>query len=263
MNNIFEQIFYSLYYQAFMPAFLVIAIIFAILILILGKYFSKKYSKRIVTVICTVAMIPLIFIIYEAIPYYFKIHATLTCNTQEAIANYNNAIKFAIIPAEKGFLYADLGTYYGGVMHNGVMAIENYENAYKYLKTYKSKKSLWGVIAALNYKARGDFDKAIEIFEEIEAYGGIATVYILKNDYKNALIYSTKFVLKSPNSHNYVQRATIYKNLGNNDLAQKDYDKALKLCRNQTQKDQIQNIFKNYKTYEHDRNNIARKNLNL
>lgn len=155
---------------------------------------------------------------------------------------YKSAIKSAIIPRARATANLELARYYLTEEHNGIKALKHFEEAYKYKKSYKDMTAL-GMI----YTAKGDYEKAINVEKDQNAYTAIAINYIFLKDYTNALKYVNTAIEKNPaNCWNYRTRAVIYENLKQRNSALEDYQTAIKYC--PFREDEIHKDIENYKT---------------
>ena len=240
LYNIIESIFINnIYYLIFTPIITGIAFILAILFLVFA-FKNKKAHFLIYTVI-------LAFIAYQAVPYFYYLKILSAKSEADMIKNYNLAAKTACSSAYKGFLYADAANYFS-MEKNAFRAIEYYDLAYKYLKNYKSK-TAW-ILAPYIYIAAEEYDRAIEISNAIQAYSAAAEAYILKEDYNSALSCIDKVLAKNPkDAWGLAMRAVIYKNLNKNEMAQKDYEEALKLCKYSNCINRTKNSYADYKVW--------------
>ena len=95
-----------------------------------------------------------------------------------------------------------------------------------------------------NALAAGQFDKALEFFQEAEKTGEqveavqhkLASVYLLKADYKNSIAHFQKLLgLNSKNSKAFIGLAISYLHLGQYDLAEAALKEAQQLPNNTPQ----------------------------
>ena len=158
--------------------------------------------------------------------------------------NYKDTVKYmkiaantSLIPWQKGAIYCHIAFEYGA-SKQGPKAIEYYNKAYKYIKSYKYK-SLW-LTAPLVYDTYGDTEKAIEIAESLKLYSLAAIYYIAKEKYPEALDAANKGIQLSPNSFgNYLYRAYINRVIGNKNEEIANYQKALSLTKTEKQKQMV------------------------
>lgn len=257
MINIVDSFFNSIYYTGFMPFIALFTLILAIIILVL----SFKTKSNIIKGISFILIIFLFLITYHIIPYFYTVKSVFSDNKQDVIENYNIAIKTAVFPIHKGLLSLD----YAAVLSRYKMPHEaksKYEEAYYHLKEYKP--SLQWSLAGLFYTNIADYKKAFEIYNFNNNFESITKLFILQNNYNKALEYSNNAVDKTPSAWTYAQRAAIYKNLGKNDLAEQDFNKAL-LHAKQRNIDikKLQYLYDNPESYYKEQINLARKNMGL
>lgn len=268
MYNLFE-FFYNpesvgiIVYWAIMPFLIILSIIFLTISLVVTFKTKKLYAK--------ISLAISFILFYLMLPACFEllaIHSSGDLNPDNInltmgkdiehdkgyINNLERAIKVSLFPAQKGFLQLSLANYY---VFDNDLSIENYEKAFHYLKRYDN--ILW-THAIVRYYVRGDFDKVIAISNANEVYVSTAQAYIMKHDYENALYWINKAINKNPQSAGSIAiRSNIYRNLGDENSARKDYLKALRYCKDEkTQgyvnslyknKNQIEEMWKNMKTH--------------
>ena len=167
------------------------------------------------------------------------------CAIQNGFAmNYQKFEKYMNIAANTSLIPWQKGAYYGliasemNINHQGPKAIEYYDKAYKYIKSYKYKQ-VWATAFLIYYYA-GDTEKALKIAEELEAYVFIARHYIIEQKYPEALNAANKSIKKAPDWFScYLTRAYINMVLGNKSEELADYQKALSLAKDEKQKQSI------------------------
>lgn len=138
------------------------------------------------------------------------------------------AVQASIIPAEKSFMYENLGDMYflSLSLKDGNKAIEAYEKA--------NSPFVNGRLCSL-YTIKGDTQKAIDKCNLAERYQLLAVNYILQDNYTEALTQINKKV-ESNNERktamDYATRGFIYKKLNQTEKAQKDFEQAISMTKN-------------------------------
>ena len=253
----FEAMFESFWYQAFMLVFAGLALLLIPLVFFFG--IKNKSKNKVLSYFWTIVLVFLLFVVYESIPYYYTLKAMTASDKTEMAENYNKAITFAIFPEHKGVLYLNMSESYAA-MGCGREAIESYEKAYTYHKTYDK----WhDIMAGLLYIADENYTRAIEIYEKYEEYEMIAYIYTLVGDYNKALKYADKQIQIKPNLAAYESRAIAYRYLGKKSLADIDYIKALDFCKNDSCKTALRKRYNEYRTYTIKQHDLARKNYHF
>lgn len=153
-----------------------------------------------------------------------------------AINTVVKAIKLPTLPVHKGYLYAMKGYYLAYLYKPSdkevyFKAKEDFDNSYKYLKTYKTVFAP----AAINVYLQYDLDKAELIMRELNDYEGLTLINFIKDDYNSALENATKAIAKNPTAENYIIRSAICKILGQTEQSNKDYNYAKSMCKNDNQ----------------------------
>ena len=249
----FEAIFNSIYYQMFMPIISVLALVLLSVTIFVGIRFKGKAVKTLSLVLALF----FIFIVYEGILYFYAAKAVLANNKDEMVLNYDRAIKYSVLPEQKGVLYIEKSKSLAA-MGFGEEALKNYEKAYLYHQTYdKLSDSLAGLI----YIRSENYDKSIEIYEKIQDYGMLSYIYRLKGDYNKALEYANKQLEFSQERTSYIGRAIVYRYLGCDSLAQKDYEKALSLCPDDGCKNAFKKRSEQYQKFDRKQHETARQRL--
>ena len=216
-----------------------LVILLALVLLYLTMKSKAKQPVKISVIILLSA------VIFQAVPYYYTISAQQ--NSSYAIEKLEYAAKFTLIPYHKGLLYSDIGSRCF-LEKDGKNALKYFEKAQRYGNFYNDN------FAPLHflYLANNQEDKALDIALKVGSTYQAGVSYILKNDYPNALLMLDKYIKTYGESINACKtRAIIYKNLNENELAQKDYKKAIELAKANNCKERIADIdrdFKNYKT---------------
>lgn len=208
--------FYNFCLNFFPLLMLITVVALIVFIVLLAK--SKK----------PVFIIPIIFVfIFGNQALMPIIHEGKATIASDYLGEYQKAIKATMFPAYKGILYAHLGDRYA-MDGNRKKAIEAYETAYKYTKSYKVD-SIW-FIASETYYKEGNFDKVIEISNGTGIVSNLPGAYIMKGDFEKALDAANKLIKKDPKWYNaYGIRANIYVNLNMPAEARQDYEKALEM----------------------------------
>ena len=75
----------------------------------------------------------------------------------------------------------------------------------------------------------------------------------MKNDIKKAELYNNKAIQKKPTYSNYAIKAYILKSTKNPLESITYYKKALSLCKDEKEKNIVQNTYKNFVKFENDR----------
>ena len=262
-------------YSVIMTVLSGLALLFFLPILFGCIFFYWRKSKVLLRVFTGLFLILTLFIVFGSVPFYYWAKAGNSENHKVAIANYDKAMTFAIFPEYKSLLYMDKFKRYMA-MGCGKEAIENYEKALSYHKSYSEPQKGYHLFAAMLYTRAEDYDKAIEIYKKYNDYIALSGVYRMMGDYKTALEYATQAVVMprvSSNPHRsaasykseaYHNRAIIYRHLGQDDLAQKDLQMAIKL--NPRNKDSYLEKYEQYELYEKrylEQHKLARRNYHF
>ena len=241
------------YYSVLTP---VVSFVSVILLIITVWIIIKKSKKSCIQIIFLIGLaICFAFLAYQWIPYLKIKNAVQTGN----IGEYRKAVKYALIPYQKGVFYAMMGNTYFYFNKDGEMALQCIETANKYTNDYTSDDFR---IAALIYNIKGDYNKAVSIAKTQDNINTLVISYILKNDYEQALIYANRCIdANAINPWNYCHRAIIYKNLAKYEAAEKDYRQAIELCGdNHNLKLRVSEMYAQYKTAVKDKySNLARE----
>lgn len=272
MKEILKNLFCLLYsdYTGFswmFWVFLICFILFPIFIfcIIIG---IKKYKAGNLKFIklCIPFYVLCIFCFYQLIPVLL-----FFCSYDDVNGSLRQlAIKTSLFPYQKGAYYCNSGTY--SFMNKDYKnSIKNYEEGYKYLKGYDFP--CWEQ-AFLDYYKLGKYDKSMEILNSyynknhrvynvlsinIEGFVSFwhSNIYIMQEDYPKALesVNATIQISKSKNkNYLYAKRGFIYRQLKKEDLAKKDLEKALTLCKDEKEISKIKNIYYNFRNIELERN---------
>lgn len=195
-------------------------------------------------------------LIWQIVPvgFWWKAYLTRTDMTYpELVAAYNGQVKYrfnnnysgyirymeiaantSLIPWQKGAYYCEIAKEYGE-SKSGPIAIEYYNKAYRYIKSYKYV-HCWG-LADIMYYLSGDIETAIKITESLNLYYSTSIYYIAKANYPKALECMNKYIDAHPNSsYGYAKRAYINNKLGYYDYELADYKRAISLSKNEKEK---------------------------
>lgn len=207
----------------------------------------------------------IILIMYQIIPVSIDFIANLISpfDIKRSLQLEQFAIKTSVIPWQKGGYYCNLATLHM-LDKDYKKMYENYDIAYKYLKSYKSP-SLG--ISYLHFYTKGDYDSAIEIAENWKGgktpYQFISNCYLMKGDIKNAELYIDKAIQQKESFSKIATKAYILKVTGKTKDSLAYYEKAKQLCKNEKEKHIVENTYKNFIEYENNRLNILRKQQGL
>lgn len=236
MRNLFFALYGSgIEWNIYCLAMLLVG--FVLLIVAIKKF---KKSAKIISIIVSVLLM------WQIIPCAFCLKSDIAqYNSQydKGIKYMEMAVNTAVIPWQKGIYYSKLADCYF-VLKQGKLIIENFDKAYKYIKSYSIYKP-FGYHSMLAYNAAGDYETYLKILKELKLYRFLA-IYevILNNDYKAALEYANLAVESGSQSvYDYATRASINYKLNNKSEEHKDYQKALELAKNQAES----NYVKGYK----------------
>lgn len=239
-----------MYYSVLMPFILIIGIAFFVISCV-AIYLSKTKSKPVFYSSILIAIFSL-FIVYQAVPYFYITKFTITNNVNDL----ETAAKTSLFSAQKVAIY-DLaaGTYLAE--KNIDEAVKNYDKMLEYLnKATLPEHILVPYItgAELAHLQAKEYDKVKEITEKYQENYTLAVIAcILQKDYNSALKYINKLIDKKTTYHYYATRALIYRNLGKDELAKQDYIKAKQLCLEKkctpAQQKTIKDKYDNYKNY--------------
>ena len=207
----------------------------------------------------------IIIILYQAIPVSldFVANAFSSFNIKGAIQVEQVAIKASLIPWQKGCYYCKLASLQLLDKDYNKM-FKTYDIAYNYLKSYKSPS--WGT-SYLSFYIKGEYDTAIEIAKNWKGgnipYQFISDCYLMKNNIKNAEISIDKAIQIKESYSNIATKAYILKITGKENEAITYYKKAKQLCKNEKEKNIVENRYKNFLEYENNRLIILRKQQGL
>lgn len=228
--------------------FLLMGIILLTISLVKLKKEGKSW-KRITTLIIS------ILFIWQIIPMIFYWNAYFAgynyISNSKLIAGYNEHKRFpfnfqsyekymkiaantSLIPWQKGSIYCKIANGYE-INKQGQKAIEWYNKAYKYIKSYKYK-NVW-LLASLLYNASGNTDIAVRIADEQKLYKVESDYLIGCGKYDEALSILDKESIKNVNY--YTRRAYLNRVLGNKDAERADYQSALSLVRNDKERKSV------------------------
>lgn len=235
-----DQNFINFIMSGFIILFIIVLAAFISVII----YGIKKYKKekRTGSIFVTFLVASFLFCVINQLSIVLFSSIALDCFLAK---DYINSVKYtkiaaeiAIFPMQKGNLYGELGIRQSSGLNNGAKAIESFDKAYKLTKTYNPEFTLgvieptWPIFASLIYFVKGDYDKSAEIAKERKMYNRLADCYYEQKDYNSALFYINKSIKQHQGTKylDFATRSRIHKKMGNFDLAQKDYEIALKLC---------------------------------
>lgn len=157
------------------------------------------------------------------------------------------AIYSSIIPWQKGALYCNLGNLYSK-NYRYKKSAEYYDEAYKFIKTYKYKNF---IPAESAYNIVRQYDKTLEILEihNINEYR-LTSMYVLNQKYKIALERLDKQITENPTGwYAYAVKAYIYNKLGDSNLAEENYQKALLFADKYNAKNSVDKIYNDFGKY--------------
>ena len=228
--------------------------IIAGLTIIIEQIKNKKITRKIIKF----SILGISFIcIYLTLCWWFLAIAMNSKNIQIAEKYHNLAVKTAIIPSVKSYMYYNEGAFYE-YTHNGEKAILSFNKAVSNtnpqtcnIKNYPNKACkdyiFSSFISLCNlYTIKGDSEKGTLICSNVGLYNMTVVNYLLKKDYTNALNKINENITRFENSNkkpdglSYAIRGNIYEHLGKAKEAQKDYKKAQTISKN-TRIKQIQN----------------------
>lgn len=210
----------------------------------------------------------IILIMYQIIPVSIDFIANLISpfDIKRSLQLEQFAIKTSVIPWQKGGYYCKLATLHM-LDKDYKKMYENYDIAYKYLKSYNCP--CWG-ISFLSFYTNKEYDKAIEIAKNfkdskrtIAQYQFISNCYLMKGDIKNAELYIDKAIQQKESFSKIATKAYILKVTGKTKDSLAYYEKAKQLCKNEKEKHIVENTYKNFIEYEKNRLNILRKQQGL
>lgn len=244
MQNLFTN---PVLYWTIMPLLTLASIIvFGIFVVKINKNNKGVWIGAIISGILSLQILPLFFEL-QSISYIDTKNFTVK-NEKGYINNLQNIIRTTIYPAQKGEMYRRLGEYYGS--KNLPLAVENYDKMRKYINCSSNNIC---AMPALTYFIAGEFEKLFEIADASNTQALAANACLIERNYSQALEYINKAIADKPDASDfYGTRAAIYRNIGKNSLANKDYTKALQLCKNKQCIERIHNRYTNYKTFAKD-----------
>ncbi len=174
----------------------------------------------------------------------------INCKDIQIAEKYHNlAVKTAIIPSVKSYMYYNEGSFYE-YTHNGEKAILSFNKAISdtnpktcNIQNYQNKdcKSyiFSSYISLCNlYTIKGDSEKGTAVCNNVGLYNMAVVNYLLKKDYTNALNKINENITrfetsnKRPDGLSYAIRGNIYEHIGKTQEAQKDYLKAQTISKN-------------------------------
>lgn len=214
--------------------FLCLAI--AIIVIARTKALNKKFGIKHYLFFVFASLI-----MYQIIPVGLNFATLSTKNHSKAVKLEEAAIKTAIIPYQKGAYYINMAIVYKfGNCPSQMM--ESYKKAYDYIKSYEY--IVW-LLVGMDAYSYGYYDEAIEISNH-SGYRVVPKIllsspdrvrllvlprsYIMKGDFKNALIFVDKAIKSKENFTNLALKAYILKQMGQKSEAKIFYEKAIKKC---------------------------------
>lgn len=224
------------------------------LTIIIEQIKNKRISHRIIKF----SFLGISFIcIYVTLSWWFLALAA-NCKEIQIVEKYHNlAVKTAIIPSVKSYMYYNEGAFYEST-HNGEKALLSFNKAISNtnpqtcnIQNYPNKDCKDYIFSSyislcFLYTIKGDFEKGTAACNNIGLYNMTVINYLLKKDYTNALNKINENITrfetsnKRPDGLSYAIRGNIYEHIGKNKEAQKDYQKAQTISKNAKIK-QIQN----------------------
>ncbi len=262
-----KDLFFNIWYNDMGSGWLLLVVVlFLLCIAFLTFNFArikarnKKLYRKHFIYLCLI-----IAIMYQIIPVSIDFIANIISpfDIKKCIQIEKIAIKTSVITWQKGGYHCNLATLHM-LDKNYNKMYENYDVAYKYLKSYKSPS--WG-ISYLAFYTNGDYDRAIKIAEnwkgEKTPYQFISNCYLMKNDIKNAKFYIDKDIQRKETYLNLATKAYILKLTGNTKESLIYYKKAKQLCKNKKEKNKVENTYKSFIEYENNRLNLLRKKQGL
>ncbi len=176
-------------------------------------------------------------------------------NYEKTIKHLKAAANTSLIPWQKGAYFCKIAATYGA-SKQGFKAIEYYNKAYKYIKSYKYKQC-W-LIAMLIYDVGGKTDVSAKIADELKLYSTESVYLLIQERYSEALKIINKDIKGS--AYDYARRACINRALGNRDAELADFQKALSLVKDEKQKKYVME-YKQIRDKELARKKQAAKNM--
>ena len=253
-------------WSLFVLALFFLCLIFLIIYFVLIKIKKVKFNNKHIIFLILIAIT-----MYQAVPVLIDFKATLVLmfniakldkietsidetTLNKLVETEKIAIKFSVIPWQKGGYYCKLANLYL-YNHKYNKMFEAYETAYKYLKSYKCP--CWGMGFLAFYNKR-DYDAAIEIAKNRKKYTPnvfISQCYIMKGDMENAELYIDKAIQGRKNLYPglLAQKAYILKIKGNNEEAIKYYQQAKQLCKKEKDIKKVDSMYNDFIEYENKR----------
>ena len=215
--------------------FLCLAIV--IIVIARTKALGKKFGVKHYLFFVFTALI-----MYQIIPVCFDLAVlSYSLTFSKAIKLEKAAIKTAMIPYQKGGYYINMARVYkfGNCPYQ---MMDSYQKAYDYIKSYEY--IVW-LSAGMDAYSHGYYDEAIKISNH-SGYRVVSNIllsspdlvrlnvlprsYIMKGDFKNALIFVNKSIEKKETYTALALKAYILKQMGQKSDAKIFYEKAIKKC---------------------------------
>lgn len=224
----------------FLLSFVAILLILIVLIFVFVNSYKQKVLK--ISPVQIGLFILSLVILYLGMPFWALAFAQ---KAQQAQAGqlYKFAVLVSAIPSVRANMLEELGNHYVA-FSDGQNAVKAFEDA---LDLNESK--IATVQLCRLYTIKGEYNSAINMCQKLELLQIIAVNYILQDDYKMAYKTIDKKIQdnKKPTCWDYATRAYIYRQIGKNDLFEKDYKKALELC---PDSEALKNLYKNKNYYK-------------
>lgn len=251
-----KDLFFTIWYDEFGSGWVLLTTILfllslAVLLFIVGRIKAQnaKFDKKHLMLLLLV-----VFFFYQIIPVFVDLCATSTSKNdlQKAIQIEKKAIKMSLLSWQKGCYYCNLFHLYLANKDYKKMD-EAQKKAYEYLKSYKAPS--WGM-SFLSFYTKGDYDEAIEITQsymarkDVNIYQFISNCYLMKNDIKNAELYIDKSIREKELYSNLAIKSYILKVTGNMANSNTYYQKAMRLCKNNKEKEFVRKAYSNFPMYE-------------
>lgn len=212
----------------------------------LRKYKTLRFIPVKILIVCVS-----LFVIYLGVPFWFLTAAFRHHDSANVEQFYDFAIKTAVFPSVKAFMYAEKGAFYLASF-NGNNAIDAYEKSYQIKNSDIPLQQL-----CLLYTIKGDYDSAVATCIETSHNQMAAINSILNKNYTLALkVINVEFQDNQPACWDYAVRGHIHRALENKDLFKSDLDNALKLCPDNVR---IKEIYNNSDYYENYYSDLRKK----
>ncbi len=242
-NSVLESFEFALIYYLAIYILSFLGFAWIVYIIVRAKRSGNNISK-----LSWIGVIIALFIIWQSVPQTFSILMMSSQNSQRENTYAKLSIATSVFPTQKGIYYI-----YLAICQKDLKKRIDYLNkAYSYIKSYKYP--CW-IIPAFVYYNNGDYDKVIEISKytyphekklnpvyQRPRYVLIAKCYIMKGDFKSAIMYIDKELASVKVNDNTYMTALALKSYlesrrGNRLLVTKYYYEA-------------ENIYKDLKSYD-------------